>query len=161
MQRFWRFHWNDCPEFSAVNAYSALWGRERSADGSQTRCGCDGENRYDTVECGACRDLPPQQAAACDACGGAGEVFVDCRVCGGSGWEDCICGYSCFSDPDQLIDYLHHRVGAIDDGHGEVIVFDGAQVDTGFDDEPTAIPETVLERLTWTQFLAGLRREAA
>lgn len=46
----------------------------------QTRCGCAGENRYDTVECGACRNLPPQQVVDCDACDGAGEVFVDGSV---------------------------------------------------------------------------------
>lgn len=159
--RFWRFHWADCPEFTASNAWSALWGLQRSSDGSQTRCGCEGIPQYDSRECRNCRGRRDREVAECGTCGGTGQVDIDCALCGGTGWQDCVRGYSCFADPEQLVAYIDERVGVVGDADGEVIVFDGYQVDTGFDDEPTAIPETVLQRLTWAQFLAGLRPEAA
>lgn len=45
---FYRYHWGDCPEFSAENAWSALWGLTRSEDGSRTECpSCDGQGCED------------------------------------------------------------------------------------------------------------------
>ncbi|WP_433717048.1 hypothetical protein ACQP2U_42560 (plasmid) [Nocardia sp. CA-084685] len=159
--RFWRFHWAECPEFSASNAWSALWGRERSPDGSQTRCGCDGVPQFDCRACRDCRGLPDWDVAECSTCGDTGQEAVDCLLCDGTGWQDCVRGYSCCADPEQLVAYLHARVGTVSDSDGAVIVFDGYQIDTGFDDEPTAIPETIVRRLTWTQLLTELRQTAA
>ncbi|MCX4553186.1 hypothetical protein OG204_35085 [Streptomyces sp. NBC_01387] len=36
-----------------------------------------------------------------------------------------------------------------------VVVFEGWQAGTGFDGEPTAVPEHVIETLPWTEFLQG------
>ncbi|MEV0297030.1 hypothetical protein [Nocardia sp. NPDC050710] len=105
-----------------------------------------------------CRGLPDSEVADCGTCGGTGQVVVDCMLCEGTGWQDCVRGYSCFADPEQLVSYLRERVGPVGDSDGAVIVFDGYQVDTGFDDEPTVIPETVVARRTWTQFLTDLRQ---
>lgn len=124
---FYRVHWDGCPEFSAANAYSAPWGSERSEDGSQTECHrCIGTGNDDMT--GAC--------ALCDS----------------TGWEDAVPGYSCVRSPEELIAYMNeHGVMNNDD---TVIVFEGRQVDTGFDGEPTAIPERIIETLPWSEFTA-------
>jgi hypothetical protein len=42
---FYRLHSNpDAPCFCAEHAYSGLWGRTWSEDGSQTQCWCDGQD---------------------------------------------------------------------------------------------------------------------
>ncbi|MFJ3839490.1 hypothetical protein ACIPY6_28840 [Streptomyces sp. NPDC090054] len=127
MSIFYRLHWSDCPPFSAENAWSASWGSTRSADGSQTEClTCDGTGELDGEPCSD----------------------RDCE----EGWTDCVAGYSCCASADELIAYLGGRgePGADD----TVVVFEGRQVDTGFDGEPTAVPERVIETLIWPDFVA-------
>ena len=122
---FYRVHPSDCPPFHATNAWSALWGSTRSEDGSQVECpACDGTSE----------DL--------------GEPCLDCD----DGWIDCVPGYSCCDTAQELIDYFTERSEPTADD--AVIVFEGRQVDTGFDGEPTAVPHHVIETLTWDQFTA-------
>ncbi|WP_028478715.1 hypothetical protein [Nocardia sp. CNY236] len=78
---------------------------------------------------------------------------VSCSLCGGTGWQDCVRGYSCLTDPEQLIEYMADRT-LIGENDGQVIVFEGIQTDTGFDDEPTVVPTKILQRLSWQEFLA-------
>jgi hypothetical protein len=126
MAVFYRVHWDDCPELSADNAWSALWGATRSADGTRTECrDCDGEGELAGGTCDACR---------------------------GEGWEDCVPGYSACDTPEELIEYFD-RPG-MEPWHEQVVVFEGRQVGTGADGEPTAVPERVIETMTWEGFLA-------
>lgn len=132
---WYRVHWGDCPQFNADNAWSCLWGPERSDDGSQ--CECTG-------------------------CGGTGESYLDggdpddddfgrCRECDGTGWMDCEPGYSCVADPADLIEYFARRV----DPAGEtVIVFTGRQASSCVEGHPTVVPDKVVETMTWEQFTA-------
>lgn len=125
MNEIWyRVHWSDCPEFSADNAWSGLWGPARSDDGSQSEC---------------------------TGCGGSGELFIGepCPECDGTGWMDCEPGYSCVDDPADLINYFAGR----GEPTGEtVIVFTGRQASTCIDGYPTVIPDEIVETLTWDQF---------
>jgi hypothetical protein len=125
METFYRVHWSDAPEFNADNAWSALWGAERSEDGSQSKChACDGDGEYD------------------------GEP---CDDCDGDGWVDCVRGYSCCWDAESLIDYFTDH----GEPNGEqVIVFEGRHTANGFDGEPCAVPSKVIETLTWEKFVA-------
>lgn len=130
---FYRFHWAGCPEFSAANAFSALWGAERNEDGSKTRC---------------------------NNCNGKGRLFPydpDCDTCDGTAWEDAVEGYSCFDDADELICYFAER-GVLDDDDGVVIVFEGRRVGTGFDGEALAVPQTVTETMPWSVFAKAVAR---
>ncbi len=118
---FYRVHWTGNPDLSAANAWSALWGTERSADGSQTRCReCDGT----TVSCGE-----------------------SCDSCGGEGWEDCVPGYSCTDSADELLTYFT-RHG--EPTHDEpVAIFEGHRIGTGFDGEPLAVPTGTVRWTTY------------
>ena len=127
--RFYRFHWDDCPAFSADNAWSALWGSERNETGD---------------------------AVVCHGCGGTGEQLFGekCEVCDGTGWEDCLPGYSCYDAPEDLIEYFRYPArGEPTDDAGRVVVFEGRWVGTGFDGEDLAIPERVVEEMTWSEFV--------
>jgi len=129
-ETYYRFHQGDAPAFSAGNAWSALWGSEFSADGTQNRChGCDGEGTDWDREDGTC------------------------QTCDGTCWEDCLRGYSCCWDAESLIDYFAER-GIPADDHGVVVIFTGRRVGSGFDGEPLAIPEIVTGTLTWAEFTA-------
>lgn len=133
MTTFYRVHWDDCPPLTPDNAWSALWGADRSPDGSQTECRtCDTTGTLD------------------------GETCTDCN---GQGWEDCVPGYSSAATPEQLIAYFT-RSGMEPTATDTVIIFDGQQVDTGFDGEPTTVPDTIIETLTWAEFTAR-HQEAA
>lgn len=129
--RFYRFHWTDCPEFSADNAWSALWGRERNETGDAVVClRCDGTGE-DLLEAGA-----------------------ECPECDGTGWEDCLPGYSCYLYPEDLIGYFRDPArGEPADDAGRVVVFEGRRVGTGFDGEDRAIPDRVVEEMTWSEFV--------
>jgi hypothetical protein len=124
---YYRLHPADAPEFDEANAWSALWGRTRSADGSQTLCNdCDGE--------------------------GEGYYGEACSVCGGEGWQDAQRGYSCCYSSEDLTAYFTARGIAGDDD--TVIVFAGTRVGNGFDGEPLVVPTRVVERITWAQLRA-------
>lgn len=126
METFYRWHRTDAPTFTADNAWSGLWGATFSADGSQTQCrACDGTSTY---------------------------AGMPCEACGGEGWEDCVPGYSCCQSAEDLITYMNAHAGELDTDEGRVIVFEGVQVDTGFDGEPTAVPEKIIKELTWSEF---------
>lgn len=107
---FYRMHWRDCPEFCAENAWSALWGAIRSGDGSQTRCGCEGVDQFDTRVCAECAGsgctVTDYGEARCRSCDGEGYFWIRCERCDGTGWQDCVHGYSCWPTPQQLIDYF-------------------------------------------------------
>lgn len=121
-ETFYRIHWADSPEFSAANAWSALWGSTRSDDGTQT-------------ECTSCHEGDRE----------------DCSVCDGTGWEDCLQGYSCCDTAEELIAYMNeHAIMGDDD---RVIMFEGTRTGSGFDGEPLAIPTRVIEETTWSEFL--------
>ena len=123
---FYRFHQGDAPAFTADNAWSGLWGSEFSADGTQTRChGCDDGMDWD-------RNAP-------------------CRTCDGTGWEDCLRGYSCCPDAASLIAYFGDH-GLPADHHGNVVIFEGRQVGSGFDGEPLVIPESTVQTMRWSEF---------
>jgi hypothetical protein len=156
---FYRMHWRDCPEFCAENAWSALWGSVRSADGAQTRCGCDGVDQGELRECRPCAGTGYRDtgdgAMRCRSCDGDGCLRVGCTLCCGTGWLDCVRGYSCWSTPDQLIDYFEESGrDHPGDNDGRVLVFTGVIVDCGFDGEPTVLPDGApIESMTWTEFL--------
>ena len=126
MSTFYRVHRTDAGllPFSAENAYSSLIDIPRNEDGTQSEC----QDCWDT-------DGP-------------------CDSCGGTGWIDCLPGYSCFEHPNQLLDYFldpfHPHLADTE----PVIVFEGRQVGTGFDYEPTAIPDRIVETIPWGDFRA-------
>jgi hypothetical protein len=127
---FYRWHQNEAPAFTADNAWSGLWGSTFSADGSQTQCRtCDGTGKY--------ADMP-------------------CEECDGEGWEDCLPGYSCCHSAEDLLTYMRVHAGKPEGDEGRVIVFEGEQVDTGFDGEPTAVPNKILKEMTWSEFVREL-----
>jgi hypothetical protein len=124
---FYRVQWPNSPEFSADNAWSALWGSIRSADGSRTECSeCDGTGTTHY----------------------AGEE--PCTSCDGEGWEDALYGYSCCWSAEDLIAYFASRGEPCDTD--AVIVFAGQQVGNGFDGEPLAVPEAITAQMTWAEF---------
>jgi hypothetical protein len=126
-ETFYRVHWDDAPEFSEEHAWSALWGSEFSADGTQTRChSCDDGMDWD-------RNAP-------------------CSTCDGTGWEDCLRGYSCCTSAEQLVAYFAEH-GAPDDDD-TVVIFEGRCSGTGFDGETLAIPEGAVQTMTWSEFAA-------
>lgn len=111
-ETFYRVHWEGSPEFSATNAWSALWGRTRSEDGSQTECPvCDGTGKVGGYECDN----------GCD-----------------EGWEDCMQGYSCCDSADELLAYFARHGEPTPDE--PVVIFEGVRVGNGPDGEPLAIP---------------------
>lgn len=156
MSTFYRVHWTECPEFTAANAWSSLTGIDRKdGDPSKSECQmCDG-GEGDWTECKHC------EALGCDECDDEGGT-TKCTNCDGTGWENCIRGYSCFSTAEGLLAYFTEsgRDGMVGDDE-PVIVFDGWQADTGFDDEPTAVPEQIIETITWAQFVARYEEPAA
>lgn len=125
-EMFYRVHWVRSPEFSADNAWSALWGAERVAgDPSRTICReCDGR-KVDSF----------------------GEP---CSTCGGEGSEEAVLGYSCCRTATELRDYFgQHGAPRPDD---EVIIFEGYLAGIGLDGEPLAVPTRVVHRTTWAEF---------
>ncbi len=128
---FYRVHWDGCPEFSAANAWSALWGSERGDDPSRTKChDCDG--------------------------GALLEFLGGCQVCGGEGWEDAVRGYSCTDTAEELIAYFTKH--SEPSGGDAVVIFEGEQVGNGVDGEPLAVPTGAVETTTWAEFLARRTR---
>lgn len=151
MTTFYRWHQADAPTFSAANAWSGLWGSEFSEDGSRTKCpSCDGTGE-DWRDCPRCH----ADGSACDRCDGAG-VINECEDCGGEGWRDCVRGYSCCWSAADLAAYITGHAGEPKDEWGVVIIFDGEQTGTGFDDEPTAVPNQIIKEMTWNEFKASL-----
>lgn len=156
-ETFYRFHWADCPTFSAENAWSAQWGAQRTPDGMQIVCvACDGtgEGTRDCPRCnGPHNDY--EDRFSCTRCDGTGDVN-ECLSCEGEGTIDCERGYSCETSPEALVRYFNDlaRSGLADDDAGKVIIFEGDHYDTGLDGEPTAVPTRILETLTWAEFTA-------
>lgn len=147
MSTFYRIHWTGSAPFSAANAWSSLTGIDRKpGDPSKSECQmCDsGEGEW--TECRHC------EALGCDECNDEGGTTT-CTNCDGTGWEDCIRGYSCYSLPESLVAYFTDRSRPTPSADENVIVFEGWQTDTGFDGEPTAVPERIIETLAWTEFL--------
>lgn len=147
MSTFYRIHWNGSTELTAANAWSSLTGIDRKpGDPSKSECQmCDG-GEGEWTECGRCEGL------GCFACDNEGGT-TECTECDGTGWADCIRGYSCFSTPEGLVTYFTDRSRPVPDDDEPVVIFDGWQTDTGFDDEPTAVPERIIETLTWAEFV--------
>ncbi len=148
-ETFYRVHWADCPPLTADNAWSALWGATRTADGTQTQCvPCDGTGKDATDP--VCRSCDGERCAICDHTGYSSQ----CQTCDGEGVIDCERGYSCFTDPKSLIAYFTdpgHAVEISPDDH--VIAFEGTHQGLGFDGEDLAIPTRILQETTWTEFL--------
>lgn len=156
MATFYRVHWTGSAEFSATNAWSSLTGIDRKpGDPSKSECQmCDaGEGEW--TECPRC------EGVGCDECNDEGGT-TECTNCDGTGWEDCIRGYSCYSTPEGLLAYFNEsgRRGMVS-ADEPVVIFDGWQADAGFDDEPTAVPESVIETITWAEFTARYDEDAA
>ncbi|RFU41306.1 hypothetical protein DZF91_12530 [Actinomadura logoneensis] len=124
---FFRWHGEHVPLcFCADHAWSGLWGSAWTEDGSRTRCpGCDGTGEG-WRDCPRCHGDDPDD---CERCGGDGGL-PECEVCEGEGWQDCEPG----------------------DDWGQVIEFDGEVTGTGFDDEPTVVPTSVVRTMTWREF---------
>lgn len=150
MTTFWRFHWADCPTFNADNAWSALWGTTRTADGTQTICvACDGTGESDIPELHRACD-----GDGCNACDGG--YTSRCISCDGEGVNDCERGYSCFDNPESLYDYFAapgRGEPANDDG--KVIVFEGDYQGAGFDGEDLAVPTEIVKEMVWSEFIAS------
>ncbi|WP_289008987.1 hypothetical protein [uncultured Thermomonospora sp.] len=148
METFYRWHQNDIP-FTADRAWSGLWGAEFNEDGSKTMCfACDGTGA-------GVRDCPTctgdwEKRWDCPTCQGEG-IVDGCEDCDGEGWKPCVRGFSCEYTPEALIRYF----AEYDEppGDGRVVVFEGEETGTGFDGEPCAVPERVIEELTWGEFL--------
>ncbi|MFF9787130.1 hypothetical protein [Streptomyces nigrescens] len=156
MSVFYRVHPSDAPPLTADNAWSAPWGTTRSTDGSQYECiVCDGtgEGQQDCPTCGGCAYTGEFHDTPCDRCDGNG-IIDTCGNCD-DGWIDCIRGYSCENTPESLIRYFTEasRTGC---ANGEqVILFEGYQADYGIDGEPTAVPQRIIETLSWEDFVAS------
>ena len=156
MTTFYRVHWNGSDEFSVANAWSSLTGIDRKpGDPSKSECQMCDAGQGEWTECPDCEGL------GCNARDDQGGTHR-CTNCDGTGWEDRVRGYSCLSNPESLIAYFSEsgRSGMV---HADepVVIFDGWQADTGFDDEPTAVPETIIETLTWAEFRARYEEIAA
>ncbi|MFC9973510.1 hypothetical protein ACFVH6_21710 [Spirillospora sp. NPDC127200] len=155
-ETFYRWHHNDAPTFDADHAWSGLWGSEFNADGSKTKCmTCDGDGE-DWRDCPRCHgdiDAMPD----CDRCEGNGAIN-ECGDCDATGWIDCVRGFSSCRTAEELYGYFTDRArsGVAADGLGTVIVFEGEQTGTGFDDEPCVVPTRVLKEMTWTEFTATI-----
>lgn len=123
---FYRFHWADCPEFSADNAWSVEWGHTR-IEGSST--------------------------AECVPCDGTGELVGEpCDACDGEGVIECDRGYSACESAEDLLHYFAQRGDLASADEGRVIVFEGERVGTGCDGEPLVVPHTVIKVLAWSEF---------
>jgi len=72
-------------------------------------------------------------------------------------WIDADPGYSSTYSADELAEYFEKHFVLLSDDDGEVIAFHGGQVGTGIDGEPLVVPEEVVGRMPYSQFLAGLR----
>ncbi|KIF66276.1 hypothetical protein HY68_36845 [Streptomyces sp. AcH 505] len=156
MATFYRVHWTELGDLTAANAWSSLTGIDRKpGDLSKSECQMCDASEGEWTECRHC------EALGCDKCDGQGGSTT-CTNCDGTGWEDCIRGYSCYSTPESLITYYAEsgRSGMVPDAE-RVIIFEGWQTDTGFDDEPTAVPEQIIETLTWAEFRARYEEDAA
>ncbi|MFJ6215081.1 hypothetical protein ACIQGZ_17355 [Streptomyces sp. NPDC092296] len=155
MAVFYRLHWSDCPPLTPDNAWSAPWragDTRRSPDGSGAWClSCDGTGK-DWRPCPRC-DEDPDHTPTCEHCDGQGAID-ECATCDGTGWEPCVHGYSCTENPEDLLAYFAERHMTSMLTGEPVVVFEGQQVDTGCDGEPTAIPTRVIETLTWSEFTA-------
>lgn len=150
-ETFYRLHSNpEAPCFCADHAYSGLWGREWSTDGSQTRClSCDGTGQDDSecTECAGAGIVDYENDTKCSRCAGNGYVPT-CRIFHGTGWEDAVRGYSCCRTPEELLAYMaEHACGLADDE--KVLVFEGDEYGIDFDGEPTVIPTQIMEIITW------------
>lgn len=154
---YYRVHWKDCPPLSPENAWSALWGTQRTPDGTQTYCvTCDGTGEGART-CPTCRGLGRDEwdwDAICTRCGGSG-VLDGCESCDGEGVWDCLYGYSCFADPQSLVDYFAARHGTVEDDD-TVVIFEGEYYGTGFDGEDLAVPTRIIEEITWSEFLTRM-----
>jgi len=60
-----------------------------------------------------------------------------------------------------LLTYFTDRSRPTPAADETVVIFDGWQADSGFDDEPTAVPERIIETLTWAEFVARHEEHAA
>lgn len=156
---YFRWHRSDIP-FTSKRAWSGLWGSEFNSDGSRAMClACDGTGEG-VRECPHCRVADWDKLFNdCSRCGGS--RFIDgCEDCDGEGWRDCVRGFSCERNPEDLIRYFTSSVrSGVTDGDGKVIVFTGEETGIGFDGEPCVVPETVIETLTWDEFLAKYGKE--
>lgn len=153
---FYRVHWADCPPLSQENAWSALWGTRRTPDGTQTYCvPCDGTGKG-TRNCPACDGCGWDAGGfeRCSRCDGTG-VLDECESCDGEGVHDCQRGYSCFSDPQTLIEYFKKRPGTVENDD-PVVIFEGEYYGAGFDGEDLAVPTRVVEEMTWAEFRARM-----
>ncbi|MEV6081099.1 hypothetical protein AB0L80_39315 [Streptomyces sp. NPDC052069] len=160
MTTFYRVHWSNLLPFNAEHAWSSLTGVPRSEDGTKSECpacDCTGEN-WDP--CPTCNGKFPA-TDECERCDGTG-LTAECQRCDGTGWEPCLRGYSCYESAEQLISYYSEsgREGMVP-ADEPVIIFEGWQADTGFDDEPTVVPERVIETLTWAELVARFRADLA
>ncbi|GAA0971137.1 MULTISPECIES: hypothetical protein [Actinocorallia] len=144
----YRWHREGAPAFDAEHAWSGLWGAEYSADGSRTQCRtCDGTGE-------GWRDCPRCHGAGgdCSRCEGAG-VIDECEDCDGEGWQDCVRGFSACWSAAELHAYITAHAGTPDDAEGRVIVFEGRVAGTGFDGEPCAVPQRVIEEIPWSELV--------
>ncbi|WP_327335091.1 hypothetical protein [Streptomyces anulatus] len=138
--------------FSADNAYSSYIDIPRNETGTKSECQeCRGNGRtWDT--CLSCNNdyTYTDPCSTCDNKGGSGP----CEPCNGTGWEDCLRGYSCFAHPDQLLDYFLAPSHPFIADSEPTIIFEGHEVGTGPDWEPLVIPNRVVETLNWGEFRA-------
>lgn len=160
MNVFYRVHSSEVLPFAAENAYSSLTGIPRNEDGTKSECQwCNGSGE-DWNDCPTCKGEYPA-LEDCERCEGAGQIS-ECSRCDGTGWEDCLRGYSCCESAEDLIRYYDEpgREGKIP-ADEQVVVFEGWQAGIGFDDEPTAVPEHVIETLPWAEFVARHKEDTA
>lgn len=144
---FFRWHSFEAPPFTAVNAWSGLWGSEFSADGARTKCPtCDGSGDG-WRECPSCHGDPD----GCERCADAG-VIDECEDCEGEGWRDCVRGYSSCASAEDLLAYMREHAGEPKDDWGKVVIFDGDVTGTGHDDEPCVVPTQIVKQMTWSEF---------
>ena len=88
-------------------------------------------------------------------CGG----HEDCPHCGGTGEVDAqpVRGYSCCETPEALVRYFEAR--SCDDD-APVVVFEGAELGRGEDNEPLVVPTRVIGWTTYGELLASAYRAA-
>lgn len=108
---YWRFHWFDCPTFSAENAESVGW-----------------DERDECFACGGEGEIELESG------------LEKCERCGGTGHVEPVEGYSCCESADELYRYFMRRI-LPDDDDGVVVVFSGIWMGSGDDGELLVVPE--------------------
>ena len=139
MERFFRVETAPDDEFLAGPHFSEpIW----LADIECPRCNGNGENWSNDEE----------SMCVCELCSGMGRIQYDPDI---QEHREAYRseGVSCFRYANELIEYFIAEQAVCPVDRAEVVEFSGECVGCGLDDEPLAIPEKVLHRWDWEEFV--------